>query len=136
MSTVSDNVSLTSTLLFGEYSYNGDVVIFNCVIIGSASIAWSSNEYNIQATEFTFGDVESPQVIISSNAIATLVSDKYVDGTRIITSQLNLTVTSEYLFSSVTCLSDNRLMNDTITFKVLRGMYVFVLISIIYLHII
>ena len=105
-------------------------MIFSCVAKGSASVIWLSDEY-IGDTEgnennLTSGDVGIPKRI-NSYTKAVLVSANISNGTEILVSELKINVSSEYPNPSVTCrVSVDGLSNETISFKVLTGMYWFV----------
>ena len=128
--TISDqDVRLSSTLIFTEFAYPGNEVIFSCVAKGSANVIWLSDEY-IGDTEgnennLTSGDVGIPKRI-SSYTEAILVSANNSNGTRILVSKLKINVSSEYPNPSVTCVNVDGLSKETISFKILTGMYLFV----------
>ena len=126
------NVTLSVTLLYGKVSYPGDVVTCICVTRGSLSIVWYSNEYigavGSAQVKFTSDDIGNQQVI-NSSTVATLVSAEVDNGTQILTSQLRITVSSDYQNPSVTC---GGLSNETISFEVLVGTYYSVSICMIY----
>ena len=118
------NVALTSTLLFKKFSYSGDVVTFICVTKGSVSIVWFSDQYIDGHVEFAAVDDGVPRQI-NPNVVATLVSAEVVNGTQILTSQLMITVTSDYANPLVTCLHVSDMTNVTASFEVLSGMHCF-----------
>ena len=107
-------VMLTSTLSDKQVACPGDIVKFTCVTRGSLIIAWLSDNYIDGRVEFASVDVGRPRVI-NSNAVATLVSAEVVNEIRILTSQLMITITSDYLNSTITCLHVGLLINASIS---------------------
>ena len=131
MTIISDHdVRLSTTLMFTEFAYPENEVIFICVAKGSASVMWLSDEYigDIEGNEnnLTSGDVRIPKRINSYTEAIILVSANISNGTRILASKLKINV-SEYPNPSVTCcVSVDGLSKETISFKALTGMYWFV----------
>ena len=106
---------LTSTLHFrtesGEhYAYVGENVTFTCVIRGSNSIAWSSDEYiGTDSLRIEFSSVESEGTtqtppIDNGWTVAELTSISVVDGiTTVMVSKLHIIIQPLFRTSSVMC---------------------------------
>ena len=80
------------------------MITFTCETMGSQILAWSNDDYigeGIQL-EFTFIDRQESTLSLG-NTIATLVSVKNESGQTVLTSTLQITVSSQFLTSSVTC---------------------------------
>ena len=84
----------------------GEVVTFTCVTHGSPIIAWRSVDY-IGTTQLEFAaanNIGAVDLNQDNTAIATLTGKNVVDGVRVLTSKLQITTSSKFPTSSVTCV--------------------------------
>lgn len=116
-----ENVMITSGIPAKQLACPGEQIIFTCVTRGSLIISWKSDEYiGAGGTRVEFAAVDvGKDVQINPNAAATLVSAEVINGTRILTSKLTVTATSDYQNPSITCLHVGLLINATISFQLL-----------------
>ena len=111
---------LTSTLhstFYGlNFAYDGERVTFTCVIEGSNSMAWTSDEY-IGSDRLEFISIEPEGTTYRANlAVATLVNASNVNGQIILKSRLEIYVSSNFQISSVTCHNIGNEAVNTISF--------------------
>ena len=98
-----ENVTISSTISSTQRVCPGERITFTCVTRGSLITAWLSEEY-IGAggvrVEFAAVDI-GESVQIDQDTVATLISAEVVNSTRILTSQLTITATSQHQNPSV-----------------------------------
>ena len=106
---------------------NGDVVcpeeekVFTCETRGSGTIGWRSDVYIGQGSEINFNLGDSTGITQRSNfnqdVIATFLNSQVVDGVQVLTSQLNVTVSSSAGDHSVSCVCVSNGSVATISFQ-------------------
>ena len=120
---------LTSTLHLAEagehslyYAYTGEMVTFTCVVRGSNSMAWSSDEYiGTDRLEFSSlvheGTTRMPPVD-NGGTIAEFVNS-FVDRTvSVVVSKLHITIQSSNRTSSIVCHNLGNESSSSISFDV------------------
>jgi hypothetical protein len=127
LATKSASQELTSTLhstLFGvEVAYVDEMVVFSCIVRGSNSMAWTSNEYigtGGQRLEFSAAEPAGTRLSAVGNSQTTAVLiNATID--EIIISQLRIMIQSNSPTASVRCHNINAGTNSSIEF-LLAGM--------------
>ena len=109
---------------------NGDVLcpgeekVFTCKTRGSGTIGWRSDLYVRKGSQINFSNGASTGIMQRSNfnsdTIATLLNNQVVNGLPVLTTQLNVTVSSAAGDHSVTCVFVSNGSVATITFQSLR----------------
>ena len=113
------NVMMSSTISNKQSVCPGEQLNFTCVTMGSLIIGWEG-EYIGARSRVEFAAVDLDETIqINHNTLATLVSSDYINGTRVLTSRLMITVSRDYQNPSVTCLHVGSLINASISFSLL-----------------
>ena len=123
---------LSSSLSEGQRVCPGDAISFTCVTNGSASLAWSSDDYIGQGgVQLEFASYHDPGRIARNRASpigtqAILVSKEIEENETqgILESQLNIVVTSDYQITIINCLHVNTGSQETTRFQLL-GMLAF-----------
>jgi hypothetical protein len=103
---------IQSTVPEGEMVCPGQEINFTCVIRGSQTVAWTSDEY-IEAdgtrldfaTFNTVGDTRTSPV--NPNTIATLISNTNETGEDVLESQLRIIVSPQISMFTITCAIDD-----------------------------
>ena len=115
-----ENVTITSTISDKHLVCPGDQVNFTCVTRGSDIIAWISKEYiDRGGTRVEFAAFNEGETMrFGQSTVVTLVNADIVNGIRVLISRLTITVSSDYLNPSVTCLHVGLLINATVFFMV------------------
>ena len=118
---VSPQVVLNGAISDGDIVCPGQTITFICETTGSGTIAWSSDDYiglgsQLQFAAFNSLD-ENRTSAISSNTIATFISNTNTGGIPVLVSQLNITVSSAYPNPSITCIHVSNNVRDTINFQ-------------------
>ena len=112
------NSTLHSTFYDVQVAYVDEMVTFTCVIKGSNSMAWTSDEY--------IGVRDSLEISTSDSAghtITALTNDQtvamLVAATRdeVIISKLRIRIKSDYPVASVQCVNANRNTMTSISFR-------------------
>ena len=100
--------TLTNTLHSTEYglkfAYDGEIVIFTCVVEGN-TIAWSSDEYigtDGNRLEFISNDQKGTEYNVGQT-VATLLNISSMNGLTMLESQLQISVRSAFQISSIRC---------------------------------
>ena len=122
MAAASPPIVLSSSLFKGQRVCPGDAIMFTCVTNGSASHAWSSDDYIGQGgVLLEFASYHDPGRIARNRASpigtqAILVSKEIEENETqgILESQLNVIVTSDYQNPTIECLHvDTGYQEDT-----------------------
>lgn len=132
----SSAVSLASNLNEENIAFDAQNIIFNCTIRGIGTIlSWISDDYiGIGSASIQFSSDHNPGMIKTSLAnpttTATLlnVTTDYITGVTEMVSELNITASSQYPLSSVSCqVNGSEVEALNITFQTIIGMQVFAL---------
>ena len=116
--------TLHSTVDGIPVAYVGETVVFTCMVRGSNSMAWRSDEYigtGVQRLELSAGDAIGTNytAVANNQTIATLV-DATIN--EFIISRLQITIRPDYQIASVQCLNINTNTTTSATFF-RAGMY-------------
>jgi hypothetical protein len=119
------NSTLHSTLYGVEVAYVDEMVVFTCVVRGSNSMAWTSEEYigtGGQRLEFSAAEPAGTTLpaVGNSQTVATLVNAT-ID--EIIVSQLSIRIRPTYLIASIWCHNINAGTTNSVEF-LLAGRYI------------
>ena len=118
---------LSSSLSEGQRVCPGDAISFTCVTNGSASLAWSSDDYIGQGgVQLEFASYHDPGRIARNRASpigtqAILVSKEIEENETqgILESQLNVMVISDYQIATIKCLHVDTGSQETTRFQLL-----------------
>ena len=127
LATQADSQDLSSTLhstLYGvEVAYVDEIVVFTCIVRGSNSMAWTSDEYigtGGQRLEFSAAEPAGTTLSAVGNSQTTAeLINATID--EIIVSELRISIQSNFPTPSVQCHNINAGTNSSITF-LLAGM--------------
>lgn len=127
VATASPMVVLSTSLPEGRDVCPGDAITFTCVTNGSASLAWSSDDYiGRGGIQLEFASFDNPGKIARNRISpigtqASLISKEIEENKTqgILESQLNVIVTSDYLNPSIKCLSVDTGIQETTSFQLL-----------------
>ena len=102
----SQTVFLNSSLNGQQTVLRGENITFNCLTVGSSILAWTSDEYIADRIEFLVVNSNGTVMTQNPHALARLMA-VYIDesGQAVLVSQLNITVQSNILRFSVSCLN-------------------------------
>lgn len=105
----------------------GDTLVFTCITNGSSSHAWISDEYiGIGGIQLEFAAFESPGLIRTpqnnpaSSTLARLIAVDRVQ--EILQSRFEITVSTDYNTSTISCHNVDRNLMNTTTIEIL-GMF-------------
>ena len=120
-------IVLNSRLSEGQRVCPGDQIVFTCVTNGSASLAWSSDDYIGQGgIQLEFGSYHDPGRIARNRASpigtqATLVSKEIAENETqwILESKLDVIVTSDYQIATINCLHVDTGSQESTRFQLL-----------------
>ena len=112
------NSSLHSTINGVPIAYTDEAVIFTCVVRGSNSIAWTSEEYigtGGQRLELSAAEpIGTRYYAVGNNQTVTELISATID--EIIVSQLRIRIKSNYSIASVLCHNINAGTESSTTF--------------------
>ena len=125
--TASPLIVLSSSLSDGRGVCPGDEVTFTCVTNGSASLAWSSDDYiGRGGIQLEFASYHDPGRIARNRASpigtqATLISKEIEENETqgILESQLNVIVTADYQIATINCLHVDTATEESTRFQLL-----------------
>ena len=125
--TASLQIVLSSRLPEGQRVCPGDQIGFTCMTNGSASLAWSSDDYiNRGGIQLEFTSYHDPGRIARNRGSpigtqAALISKEIEENeTRgILESELNIIVTSDYQIATINCLHVDTATQESTRFQLL-----------------
>ena len=100
-------IQLSGTISDGEAVCPGNTITFTCETTGSGTLAWASDEYIGQGTQFEFSAIDNLDVTHEStisNTIATFISKMSVGGIPVLVSRLRVTVLDTVQNPSIACI--------------------------------
>lgn len=111
---------VTITRLDGNPVCPGQQISFQCKTVGSAVIAWRSTDFiGSNFVQIGFSDSEKLSTQKRSTKFNDTVAELTSKGSRVLTSKLNVTVTSVNLNPSVTCINGDHSTETTFSFNVI-----------------
>ena len=107
---VGEEVLLTSNLANSGEAYDGQEIVFNCRVIDSVVLTWTSDEYigtdgALLQVSIAHNIGYSPPTDIEGTVV-TLINKSQVNGMNVIDSELRIRATLLRPTSSVTCRKD------------------------------
>lgn len=125
--TASLQIVLSSQLPEGQRVCPGDQIVFTCMTNGSASLAWSSDDYiGRGGIQLEFASFHDPGRIARNQGSpigtqATLISKEIEENETkgILESQLNIIVTSDYQIATINCLHVDTGSQESTVFQLL-----------------
>ena len=128
---VAPQLLINSTINDGDIVCPGQVITFTCETRDSGVLVWISDDYIGEGSQLEFAEINDlPLVLrssINSETVATFITNANINGTLVLVSQLNITVSEAFLNPSVSCIHVRGGMTKTINFRLL-GMYIIIII--------
>ena len=116
-------IMVISDISTGEIVCPGDIIVFTCTTRGSAIISWTGDDYVGDQIGFNTANMvnETRRGSTNPNTVATLISNTF-DGTPVLVSQLQITVSTVSSNQSVVCIHNSDGIRETVAFQVI-GMH-------------